>query len=521
VSALEAMQQRYRDLRKIGEGGMGEVWYGVDRMLEREVALKLLLPELKVKPDSAARLRNEAISMARINHPNIVTVYEFAQVGDDSWITMEYVPGDTLDILLAREGKLPWTDAIDLVTQALLGLERAHAAGIVHRDLKPANIFVTDEKLVKLVDFGIARISQSARLTQQGFGVGTPEYMAPEQALGKEPDARTDLYTLGIIFYEAVTGQLPFAGTEYEIVKQQVETPAPSIGKLVPDLPSALQAIVAKVLAKAPDKRPASARELRLALQAVPRPQPSVRSPKRRESRWMIGVAAGLALVALIGIGTAWSLRAPSIPAAAPAISPASTPPGRDIASIVTNKPVERQPEARPTDQKPGENAHTAPSAETPVVPSTVDADLTATLQRCNALVAQARTALRSGKPTQAIELARRAQKDFSLCDGSDQVLADARQAESRIEEAQRKASAKSVAQSTPAKSTPTVAAGRGACQALVKLGNDNLSNSQYSAARQAAESALNEDPSCPGAQDLIARTQRARLEAQQQQVIR
>src|SRR5262245_41305898 len=200
---------KYRVLDRIGRGGMGTVYRAIDETLHREVAIKVLNAELN-DPSVARRFRAEAVTVARLNHPGIATVYELFQHEGQWLMVMEFVRGETLEGLVTRKGPLPHAEAVDLCMQALAALAHAHSLGVVHRDLKPANIMFTESGAVKVMDFGIARVVGTEHLTSAGFMMGTPAYMAPEQVLGEDIDARADLYAMGVVLYHLLTAQLPF-----------------------------------------------------------------------------------------------------------------------------------------------------------------------------------------------------------------------------------------------------------------------------------------------------------------------
>ncbi len=170
---LDQVIGNYKIIEKIGEGGMGEVFRGLDTMLEREVAIKSLRPELSKREDIVARFRSEAVAQGRLNHPNIAMVYNFLLQGDQYYMVLEFVRGETLDKMISRKGHLPWQECVPILCQALEGLEHAHRLGVVHRDIKPSNLMITPAGSVKLMDFGIARILQRAHLTRTGHMVGT------------------------------------------------------------------------------------------------------------------------------------------------------------------------------------------------------------------------------------------------------------------------------------------------------------------------------------------------------------
>jgi tRNA A-37 threonylcarbamoyl transferase component Bud32 len=257
----------YRVVEKVGEGGMGTVYRAVDVMLEREVAIKAIRPELSREPEIVERFRAEAKMLARLSHPAIATIYSFFVDGEDVFLAMEFVRGRSLSGLLQSAGPLPWERAVPLLAGALDGIEQAHRVGIVHRDLKSDNLMVTAAGTVKVMDFGIARLIGSSRLTRTGLLVGTLHYMAPEQIRGEDVDRRTDVYALGAVLYEMVTGRVPFQGaSDYAVLKAHVEeNPAPP-SVAMPGLPAWLDQAILKALSKAPAERFQTVEELRLFL---------------------------------------------------------------------------------------------------------------------------------------------------------------------------------------------------------------------------------------------------------------
>jgi len=253
---------------KIGEGGCGEVYRGVDLMLDRAVAIKVLHPRLASRRDLAERFRSEALTLARLSHPNVATLYSFHQEGDASLMVMEFVRGKTFDALLRERGRMSPDEALPLFFQALDGIEHAHALGVIHRDLKGSNVMRADSGGVKVMDFGIARALGSPGLTQGDHPIGTPEYMPPEQVRAEEIDARADVYALGALLFKMLTGRLPFTGkSHFEVLRAQVEEAPPALRELAPELPAALDAAVARALAKSPGERFQSVAELRRALE--------------------------------------------------------------------------------------------------------------------------------------------------------------------------------------------------------------------------------------------------------------
>lgn len=260
----------YRIVQKLGEGGMGEVFKGVDMMLEREVAIKVLRPELSQREDVLQRFRSEAIALGRLNHVNIATVFSFARDGSLYYMALEFVNGEGLDKLIAKRGRIAWPDAVRYACAALAGLEHAHRLNVIHRDVKPANILVAYNGAVKLMDFGIARILERARQTRQGYLVGTLEYMSPEQIKGMEVDARSDIYALGMVLYEMLAGRLPFQKTtEYDLLKSQIEEMPTPVRTFAPEIPPSLESIVMRALAKRPEERFGSAQAFLDALSSL------------------------------------------------------------------------------------------------------------------------------------------------------------------------------------------------------------------------------------------------------------
>ena len=261
----------YKITDKIGEGGMGSVFLGIDIMLEREVAIKMLRPELSRQPNVVERFRSEAVTLAKLNHPNIATLYSFLRQGDDYFMVMEYVRGETLDSMIRKSGAMRCDEAVALFCQALEGIEHAHKMGIIHRDIKPANMMLTEMRSIKVMDFGIARVLGSDRLTKTGHLIGTVEYMSPEQVRGEETDARSDIYSLGILLYEMLTGRVPFtSSSEYELMRSQIEDAPPPPRAFAPHIPLTVEQAIMRSLAKKREARYQSAIELRSILMQGP-----------------------------------------------------------------------------------------------------------------------------------------------------------------------------------------------------------------------------------------------------------
>ncbi len=246
----------YKVVEKIGEGGMGTVYKGIDLMLEREVAIKALRPELSSQPQVAERFRKEAVTLAKLNHPNIATLYSFFRQGNHFFMVMEFVRGKPLDQLLELHGAMSCEMAVPLFCQVLEGIDHAHRFGIIHRDIKPANMMLTDEGPLKVLDFGIARVLGSSRMTRTGHLIGTVEYMSPEQIRGQETDARSDIYSLGMLLYELLTGRVPFASdSEFELMKAQVEQMPTPPREFAPHIPEDVEWAIMCATAKDPEKR--------------------------------------------------------------------------------------------------------------------------------------------------------------------------------------------------------------------------------------------------------------------------
>ena len=257
---------KYRIIGQLGRGGTGMVYRAVDETLGREVAVKTLNGGL-AETDILKRFRAEATILARLNHPEIATIYELFRSETDLLMVMELVRGETLEQLSTRVGPLPPARAAYLSDRILSALEHAHRAGVVHRDMKPANVMVTDAGGVKIMDFGVARVRGAEHMTMDGHVVGTPAYMAPEQVLAHEVDGRADLYSVGVVFYRLLTGALPFrADTPVGMLQQQIaESPTP-LSQHRDDLPEWCETIVQRALAKSPADRFQTAGEFREAL---------------------------------------------------------------------------------------------------------------------------------------------------------------------------------------------------------------------------------------------------------------
>jgi hypothetical protein len=249
---------RYEITAPVAVGGMGEVWRARDRVLHRTVAAKVLRSEYTGDPNFLARFRNEARHTAALSHPNIASVYDYGETRDENdhtvaYLVMEFVEGHTLVTILHEEGRLPVDWTLHVLGQAADGLSAAHRAGVVHRDIKPGNLMVRPDGVVKLTDFGIAQARDATPLTRTGMVVGTAQYLSPEQAQGLEVGPASDVYALGVVGYEILTGVRPFDGTsQVAIALAHINRPPPPLPR---DVPPAVQALIARALAKSPADR--------------------------------------------------------------------------------------------------------------------------------------------------------------------------------------------------------------------------------------------------------------------------
>lgn len=252
----------YKILAKIGEGGMGVVYKAEDTKLKRIVALKFLPPEWTRDQEAKQRFIQEAQAAAALDHPNICTVYEINEAEGKTFIAMAYIEGQSLKDKLAS-GQMDIDEALDIAIQVVEGLKRAHAKGIVHRDIKPANIMLSGDGLAKIMDFGLAKLEWGVDLTKTATILGTAAYMSPEQAKGQQVDHRTDIWSLGAMLYEMLSGKRPFKSDHDQVVFYSIlhEIPEP-ITKIRKDIPGGLEKIILKSLEKVPQKRHADMSEV-------------------------------------------------------------------------------------------------------------------------------------------------------------------------------------------------------------------------------------------------------------------
>ncbi|TDO36473.1 serine/threonine-protein kinase [Paractinoplanes brasiliensis] len=244
---------RYRLVDRIGAGGMGEVWRGVDEVLGRPVAVKAMLPAVAGDPDFARRFLAEATAMARVNHPAVASIHDYGRSHDVAYLVMEFVEGESLAQALARSGRLGPATTMRVIAQAADGLQAIHEQGIVHRDIKPANLLIRRDGAILITDFGIARHDDASRLTASGAILGTPSYLSPEQVLGQPATARSDVYSLGLTAYECLAGQRPFEGDNpYAVALQRLQSAPRTIGI---HLPAPILRVVERALATDPAHR--------------------------------------------------------------------------------------------------------------------------------------------------------------------------------------------------------------------------------------------------------------------------
>jgi serine/threonine-protein kinase len=319
---------RYRLESKLGSGGMSTVYLASDETLERQVAVKVLHAEISDQPDQIERFRREATAVAKLSHPNVVSVIDAGQDAGHPYIVFEYIDGETLKQRIERLGRLPLDEAAAYAIEVGRGLAAAHRRKLVHRDVKPQNVLIDPDGRARVTDFGIARSLETKGLTATGRVLGTTDYVAPEQAMGQEIDARSDIYSLGVLLYEMLTGEVPFhAETQVGVAMKHVNEPLPAVETRRPDVSAALAAVIEKATAKDPEQRYATIaamlRDLEAALEvevsragrstgevtsvldSVPAPRRQIFT--RRRVSWagillvLVGAAAAVAIVAFTG----------------------------------------------------------------------------------------------------------------------------------------------------------------------------------------------------------------------------
>src|SRR5579885_644453 len=368
----------YQFLEKLGAGGMGDIWKAMDTRLNRFVAVKVLTSSAAGDPERRRRFIQEAQAASALNHPNIITIHDIVSEGDTEFMVMEFVAGKTLVDLIPKGG-LRVPQVLKYGVQMSDALQAAHAAGIIHRDLKPGNVMVTDSGLVKILDFGLAKLTDRAPVTQigapadatqtiaesplttEGSIIGTVSYMSPEQAQGKKVDTRSDIFSFGVVLYEMATGNRAFEGdnavsTLSAILRDEVR----SISEVSPDVPPQLEQVISRCLRKDPDDRWQTMKDVQMALAALkhesdsgslyrarmpeiqPAPPPSAKPPAKAARKGIpaglaAGIVAGVVVLGAIGGGIWWNkhghqAQAPASAAAAVAApaEPAAAPPPPD-----------------------------------------------------------------------------------------------------------------------------------------------------------------------------------------------
>ena len=314
----DVLAGRFRIESMLGIGGMGVVYRAFDQSLDIPVAIKLLRPELARRPEAFERFRTELLLARQVSSPHVVRIHDIAQHEGRWFISMDFIDGESLERRMDDAGKLPVEDAIAITHDLLDGLTAAEQRGVVHRDLKPANVLLDANGAAFITDFGVARSLGATGATGSGVIVGTPEYLSPEQARGDPVDTRSDLYTVGLIIYEMLTGTLPFSiGTPAENVMQRIVRPPPSLAKARPDLPRWLHSFVDRLLKLNPAHRFASAQEALRALEARRVPRPPL-------DRRLFLIAA--LFMAVVAGGVDWYRRHPAAPPAPVAAVPVATP---------------------------------------------------------------------------------------------------------------------------------------------------------------------------------------------------
>jgi serine/threonine-protein kinase len=273
LSLAAALEGRYQVLSELGRGGMGIVYQAYDKQLKEQVAIKLLSPLLSTDPQALERLTREVSLARRVTHPNVIRIHDISEVNGLHYVSMEYFGGTNLKEHLKRSGPLSLLNTYQILSQICDGLEAAHSQGVVHRDLKAQNIMIGTSGQIKIIDFGLARSVHLEGMTATGLIMGTPEYMAPEQVAGKHVDERADIYALGVILFEMLTGRVPFTGDSAIAVGfKQLKDPPPPPRSINPQIPEEVERIILKALEKDPIHRYRTANEMRKEFEsALPR----------------------------------------------------------------------------------------------------------------------------------------------------------------------------------------------------------------------------------------------------------
>jgi len=314
----QTLNNRYRIVSRLGQGAMGEVYRASDAQTGQEVAVKVLVPSLALQSSLIERFRREGEALRQLRHPNIVAFVDMFQHGDQQVVVMEYVPGGSLRALLREQGALPLARVRQIVLDLCDALVRAHRLDIIHRDLKPENVLLAEDGALKLTDFGVARLAgETTQLTGTGTQIGTPFYMSPEAWEGKVLDAQADIWSLGVMLYEMLAGEVPFGGeTTAAVMTKVLMTPAPDLEKLRADTPHGLRLILSRMLARDKATRYQTMREVAADLErgapATTRITPPTREAPavtaevaRTQSRprpWRLAVAAAVIVGLILGL---------------------------------------------------------------------------------------------------------------------------------------------------------------------------------------------------------------------------
>lgn len=305
----------YEVLGTLGSGGMGRVYKVRNLISQRVEAIKVLLPDLSAHPELLDRFLREIRISAGLEHPNIASLRSAQRIGDQLLMVMEFVDGATLSSLM-QQGRIPLSSTLSYMSQALAALEYAHSHDVIHRDIKPSNMMVTAAGVLKLMDFGVAKISTDSKLTKTGLMVGSLHYLSPEQIEGKEPDGRSDLYALGITFYELATGKRPYDGdSEYQIMSAHLKGAAQPPREMDPSMPASVSDLILTAMARNPESRFGSARAMKAAVDGLAAslnrpaaatavlPQSVSATPPQRTNRALYILAGSLATVAALAVG--------------------------------------------------------------------------------------------------------------------------------------------------------------------------------------------------------------------------
>ena len=282
VAKGQKINDRYQIIRLIGEGGMANVYLAHDTILDRDVAVKILRGDLAGDEKFVKKFQREAISASSLNHPNIVELYDVGEDHGQYFIVMEYVEGKTLKSLIKKRGALTLPEVVDIMLQLTSGIAHAHDSYIIHRDIKPQNVMILDNGMVKITDFGIATALNNHELTETNSIMGSVHYLPPEQANGNGATVKSDIYSLGILMFELLTGKVPFKGeSAVEIAIKQMKTPIPSVRKYNEEIPQSVENVILRACAKNPKNRYDSAREMHEDLKTVLSPE------REEEEKWV------------------------------------------------------------------------------------------------------------------------------------------------------------------------------------------------------------------------------------------